>query len=190
MILSFVRFAFARFACVVLILGCLTSSARAADSQPPTVFDGAYQGLLVGGLAGLSVGYLFARQNGLHSSDWKPLVYGAGIGALTGSVLGLTLGIVDMSQSRPGRNGYVMRDGLYGAGLGAVLGGIVGGLAALSSKKGEHVLLGGSIGVLSGTCLGIGVGFVEGYRKYSATVAPVQQADGSVSFVPAVAGRF
>jgi hypothetical protein len=188
MMRSFVRIL--QTACVVLVLGCLAPSARAAESQPPTVFDGAYQGLLVGGLAGLSVGYLFARQDGLHSSDWKPLVYGAGIGALTGSVLGLTLGIVDMSQNRPGRNGYVMRDGLYGAGLGAVLGGIVGGLAAISSKKGEHILLGGSIGVLSGTCLGMGVGFVEGYRKYSATVAPVQQPDGSVSFVPAFAGRF
>ena len=183
-----------RALCMVALLACfattISTSAHAADLQPPTVFDGAYQGLLVGALAGGATGYLFARQDGLHSSDWKPLVYGAGIGALTGSVLGLTLGIVDMSQGKPGRNGYVMRDGLYGAGLGAVLGGIAGGLAAISSKKGEHILLGASIGVLSGTCLGMGVGFVEGYRKYSAAVAPVQQADGSVTFVPAVAGRF
>jgi len=183
-----------RALCVAALLACfatsISTSARAAELQPPTVFDGAYQGLLVGALAGGATGYLFARRDGLHSSDWKPLVYGAGIGALTGSVLGLTLGIVDMSQGKPGRNGYVMRDGLYGAGLGAVLGGIAGGLAAISSKKGEHILLGASIGVLSGTCLGMGVGFVEGYRKYSASVAPVQQADGSITFVPAVAGRF
>jgi hypothetical protein len=183
-----------RALCGVALITCIamstSTSARAADLQPPTVFDGAYQGLLVGALAGGATGYLFARQDGLHSSDWKPLVYGAGIGALAGSALGLTLGIVDMSQNRPGRNGYVMRDGLYGAGLGAVLGGIAGGLAAISSKKGEHILLGASIGVLSGTCLGMGVGFVEGYRKYSASVAPVQQADGSVTFVPAVTGRF
>ncbi len=190
MIRSIVR-ALCRFLCLALALVCLVPSARAADLQPPTVFDGAYQGLLVGGVAGLSTGYLFARRGGWHSSsDWKPLVYGAGIGALAGSALGLTLGIVDMTQNKPGRNGYVMRDGLYGAGLGAVLGGIAGGLAALSSKKGEHILLGGSIGVLSGACLGMGVGFVEGYRKYSASVAPVRQADGSVTFVPAVGGRF
>ena len=182
-----------RALCAATLLACFatSTSARAADLQPPTVFDGAYQGLLVGALAGGATGYLFARQDGWKSSsDWKPLVYGAGIGALTGSVLGLTLGIVDMAQSKPGRNGYVMRDGLYGAGLGAVLGGIAGGLAAVSSKKGEHILLGGSIGVLSGACLGMGVGFVEGYRKYSASVAPVQQADGSVTFAPALAGRF
>jgi hypothetical protein len=83
-----------------------------------------------------------------------------------------------------------MRDGLYGAGLGAVLGGIAGGLAAISSKKGEHILLGGSIGVLSGTCLGMGVGAVEGYRRYGASVVPAQQADGSLTFLPAVSGRF
>jgi hypothetical protein len=142
-------------------------------------------------MAGVATGYLFARRGGWNSSnDWKPLVYGAGIGALSGAAIGLTLGIVDMSQRKPGRNGYVMRDGLYGAGLGAVLGGIAGGLAAISSKKGEHVLLGASIGVLSGTCLGMGVGFAEGYRKYSAQISAAQQANGSVAFLPAVAGKF
>jgi hypothetical protein len=177
--------------CVAALVLCLRSSVQAAETQPPTVFDGAYQGLLVGALAGGATGYMFSRSDTWKTSNgWKPLVYGAGIGALAGSAIGLTLGIVDLSQRKPGRNGYVMRDGLYGAGLGAVLGLIAGGLAALSSKKGEHVLLGGSIGVLSGTCLGMGVGFFDGYRKSSVSVAPVQQADGSVTFVPAVAGRF
>jgi hypothetical protein len=178
---------------LVTLLACLAGSAKAAEAAatPPTVFDGAYQGLLVGGMAGVATGYLFARRGGWNSSnDWKPLVYGAGIGALSGAAIGLTLGIVDMSQRKPGRNGYVMRDGLYGAGLGAVLGGIAGGLAAISSKKGEHVLLGASIGVLSGTCLGMGVGFAEGYRKYSAQISAAQQANGSVAFLPAVAGKF
>jgi hypothetical protein len=175
----------------VTIVGLFALPVHATDSRRPTVFDGAYQGLLVGGTAGLATGYLFARQEGWDGDkDWKPLVYGLGIGALAGSAIGLTLGIVDVSQDKHGRNGYVMRDGLYGALLGAILGGIAGGLAAISSEKGEHVLLGSSIGVLSGTCLGMGVGFVEGYREHSASVAPVQQADGSVSFIPAVSGTF
>jgi hypothetical protein len=180
--------------CAIALLLLLAASARrgfAAELPPPTVFDGAYQGLLVGGTAGLATGYLFARRGGWNSSsDWKPLAYGAGIGALSGAVIGLTLGIVDMAQSKPGRNGYVMRDGLYGAGLGAVLGGIAGGLAALSTKKAEHILLGGSIGVLSGTCLGMTVGFIEGYRRYAVSVAAVEEAGGSHTFVPAVAARF
>ena len=177
--------------CALVLVAAFARSARAAELPPPTVFDGAYQGLLVGALAGGATGYLFARSDTWKvSGGWKPLVYGVGIGAITGSVLGLTLGIVDMAQRKPGRNGYVMRDGLYGAGLGAVLGGIAGVLGAISSKKGEHILLGGSIGVLAGTCGGMAVGFVEGYRKYSASVSTVQQSDGSVSFLPAVVGRF
>lgn len=177
--------------CLLTVLAGLVPAAHAAEAQPPTVFDGAYQGLLVGGTMGLAIGYLFARQNGWDSSDdWKPLVYGAGVGAIAGSVFGLTLGIVDTAQDNPGRSGYVMRDGLCGAGLGAILGGIAGGLAAISSKDAEHVLLGGSIGVLSGAGLGMGVGFIEGFHKYSPSVAPVQHADGSVTFVPAVTGRF
>jgi hypothetical protein len=95
-----------------------------------------------------------------------------------------------MAQNRPHRNAYVMRDGLYGAGLGLVLGGIAGGLAAISTKKAENILLGGSIGVLAGTVSGIAVGFVEGYRKYSASVSAVQQSDGSLALLPAVTGRF
>ena len=168
------------------------SPARAAEALPaPTVFDGAYQGRLVGAVAGTATGYLFARSDtGNESGGWKPLVYGAGIGALSGAALGLTLGIIDMSQSRPRRNGYVMRDGLYGAGLGLVLGGIAGGLGALASQEAEHILLGMSIGVLSGTLGGMAVGFAEGYRKYSVTATPVRQADGSMSFLPAVAGRY
>jgi hypothetical protein len=166
-------------------------SARAAETERPTVFDGAYQGLLVGALAGSATGYLFARSDTWNETGgWKPVVYGLGIGALSGAALGLTLGVVDLAQRHPGRNGYVMRDGLYGAGLGAVLGTIAGGLAALSSKKGEHVLLGASIGVLSGTVAGMTIGFVEGYRKYAVTVAPVERSDGTVGYLPAVAGRF
>jgi hypothetical protein len=182
---------FVHILCGVIVASALARSASAADLPPPTVFDGAYQGLLVGALAGTATGYMIARSDTWDKSGgWKPLAYGAGIGAISGAVLGLTLGIVDMSQRKPHRNAYVMRDGLYGAGLGAVLGAIGGSLAALSTKRGENILLGTSIGVLAGTCGGIAVGFVEGYRKYSASVAPVQQSDGSVGFVPAVVGRF
>jgi len=77
-----------------------------------------------------------------------------------------------------------------GAGLGFVLGGIAGGMAALSTKHAENILLGGSIGVLAGTVGGIAVGFVEGYRKYSASVSAVQQSDGSLALLPSVVGRF
>jgi hypothetical protein len=174
----------------VLSIG-LAGSARADQLPPPTVFDGAYQGLLVGAIAGAATGYMFARSDTWNESGgWKPVVYGLGIGAISGSLLGLSLGIVDMTQRKPHRNAYVMRDGLYGAGLGALLGGIAGGMAALYAKDAEYALLGASIGVLSGTIGGMAVGFVEGYRKYSASLSAVQQSDGRLTFVPAIAGRF
>jgi hypothetical protein len=178
---------------VVLATLAVPRPARAADLPAPTVFDGAYQGLLVGALAGTATGYMVARSDTWNETGgWKPVVYGLGIGALTGSVLGLSLGIVDMVDRKPHRNGYVMRDGLYGAGLGFVLGSIAGGLAALSTKHAENILFGGSIGVLAGSVGGMVVGFVEGYRKYSATatVSTVQQADGSLALLPALVGRF
>jgi hypothetical protein len=175
---------------VVLGFG-FARSASAGELPPPTVFDGAYQGLLVGAIAGAATGYMFARSDTWNESGgWKPLAYGAGIGAITGSVFGLTLGIVDMAQRKPHRNGYVMRDGLYGAGLGLALGGIAGGLAAIYAEDAEYAVLGASIGVLTGTVGGMAVGFVEGYRKYSASLAAVQQSDGRLTFLPAVAGRF
>ncbi|MBN2576361.1 MAG: hypothetical protein JXP73_17500 [Deltaproteobacteria bacterium] len=183
------RCAYSAIACA-LVVG-LGRPAHAADLPPPTVFDGAYQGLLVGAIAGAATGYMFSRSDTWDKSGgWKPVAYGTGIGALSGAVLGLTLGVVDMAQHKPHRNAYVMRDGLYGAGLGAVLGGIAGGMAAIYAKEFEYALLGASIGVLTGTVGGFAVGFVEGYRKYSATLAPVRQSDGSHAFVPALVGRF
>jgi hypothetical protein len=178
-------------ALAVALAVCLTRQARADSLPPPTVFEGALHGMLVGAVAGAATGYIFARDDTWNKSGgWKPIAYGTGIGALSGAALGLTLGIVDMTQNKPHRNAYVMRDGLYGAGLGFVLGGIAGGMAAISSKKAENILLGGSIGVLAGTITGIGIGFFEGYRKYSASVAAVQQSDGSLALLPSVAGRF
>jgi len=174
--------------CMLALLGVSPRTARA--DQAPTIFDNAYQGLLVGGLAGTATGYFFARQDGWTSGDWKPLVYGAGIGAIAGSTIGLTLGIVDMAQDKPHRHGYVMRDGLLGAGFGAVVGGLIGGLTAISTKKGEHILLGGSIGVLSGTVLGMTLGIIEGQKKSRVAIVPVAQAGGAVAFLPGVVGNF
>lgn len=52
----------------------------------------------------------------LHSSDWKPLVYGIDIGALAGAGVGLTLGVVAAAKDKPGRAPYVVRDMAYGEG--------------------------------------------------------------------------
>jgi hypothetical protein len=182
-----------------LVMGGRAGSAHAED-QRPTVFDFAYQGLLAGAGAGLAGGYLVAREGGWHtSSDWKPLAYGAGIGALVGSGIGLTVGVIDVAQDKSGRARYVLRDMGLGEGFGATVGVIAGGLAAISTKKGEHVLLGAAIGVLSGAVLGAAFGFFEGGRAPSPTtdnrsvglsVVPVVEAGGTLAFLPALSGRY
>jgi phage tail tape-measure protein len=155
----------------------------------------------VGSVAGLAAGYLVARDDGWQTSkDWKPLVYGIGIGALVGSGIGLTLGIVDVAQDTPGRTRHVLRDMLYGEGFGATAGAIAGGLTAMSTKKPEHILLGASIGVLSGAVLGAVFGFFEGGMRaptahpttdrMSLSVVPVVEAGGKLAYLPALSGRY
>jgi hypothetical protein len=184
------------------LVACGLAGTARADDDKPTVFTFAYQGLVVGAGAGLAGGYLVARDGGWKSSDWKPLVYGAGIGALVGSGVGLTLGIVDVTQDKPGRTRYVLRDMALGEGFGATVGGIAGALAAISTKKPEHILLGASIGVLSGAVLGAVFGFVEGRhaRSHGApdtgsqhlalSVVPVVEAGGKLAYLPALSGRY
>lgn len=151
-----------------------------------------YQGFFSGALAGVSVGYLFARPHGIGSDDWRPLVLGAGIGALSGAAFGFSLGLLDDS----GR--YVARDMSVGVGFGGLLGATAGGLAAVASSEPEHILFGAAIGSLAGLGLGIVAGFIEGQvhsddrqRRPSARlrVSPSSIAVAG-TWLPAVAGRF
>jgi hypothetical protein len=189
----------------------LTATAR-ADDQRPGVFTYAYQGLVVGGGVGLAAGYLAAsddlwKDNGSQSRDWKPIAYGVGIGALVGSGVGLTLGIIDTTQNKPGRTHYILRDMAYGVGFGATAGAIVGGLTAISAKDGteagKDILLGTSIGIISGAVLGGVVGFLEGQhaqhahseletenQRFALSVMPVVGAGGKLTYLPALFARY
>jgi hypothetical protein len=200
---------------LILILGLLITvgaPAPAAAQTPepigarPSVFTYAGRGFLMGGMLGMSTGYLFARSGGWDDNDWKPLTYGTGVGALAGGVLGLTLGIVDMNKNTPGYGAVILRDTVYGSGFGAVAGGIVGALAFISTQEGEHVLLGASVGALVGAAAGVVLGVVEGNRALSRTqgygqrqdeqpsftisVATAPELDGSPLFMPALVGRY
>jgi hypothetical protein len=187
---------------LVAVVTCgLAGTARAKSDEQAGVFTFAFQGLAVGSAAGLAAGYLVARDDGWQTSkDWKPLVYGTGIGALVGSGIGLTLGIVDVAQDTPGRTRHVLRDMLYGEAFGATAGAIAGGLTALSTKKPEHILLGASIGVLSGAVLGAVFGFFEGGHaraqsaldtdRFALSVVPVVEASGKLAYLPALSGRY
>jgi hypothetical protein len=187
------------------VVAAAPAPARCADVpiEQPSVFTYAGRGFLVGSMVGLSAGYLTARSGGWNrDDDWQPLVYGTGIGALAGGVLGLSLGIVDMSRNTPGYGAVILRDTVYGAAFGAAGGGIVGTLALVSTKKGEHVLLGAAVGALAGATAGVALGIVEGNRAITRSRNPDPQArfgvtlgaaaglDGDPVWFPAFLGRY
>ena len=120
-----------------------------------SAFGSAYRGLLAGGITGLGVGYLVARDggHGLRDEGWRALVFGSGVGALTGAGLGLTLHLLE-----PRIGHYASRDLLYGSMLGALAGATAGGLSAVVGSDAEHILLGAGIG----TAVGAGVGLLTG----------------------------
>jgi hypothetical protein len=153
----------------------------------------------MGIFAGLAGGYLVAREGGLHASDWRPLVAGAGIGALGGGALGLTLGLVSTDPASQGRAYLIMREMNRGGQFGLLAGGIVGGLVALGNDHPEHILLGAAIGTLAGTAAGVLVGSLErnpwapprvGSLALEVSLTPLQSARGQLSFGPGVVGRF
>jgi hypothetical protein len=183
---------------VAMTLG-LAASARAEESRP-SIFDYAWQGLSLGAGVGLAAGYLVGREGGWHKSDWKPVAYGGGIGALAGAGIGLTLGVLDLTQSKPSRRAhYVLRDMDLGAGFGFCVGAIAGGLAAISSNKVEHVLFGGAIGVLAGAGLGGILGFFDGPDKpeqastvqpLGVAIVPVLEPNGKLAYLTSLSARY
>lgn len=152
--------------CLALLFVC--NPAQAAGyfgpnpERAPSVFTYAWKGFTLGAVDGLALGYIIARDNGYNKGDWKPLAYGAGIGALAGSGVGFGLGFMDLADNRPGTAAIVLRDMVYGMGFGIVSGALVGTLVMIDSEEPEHILFGASVGALAGTGVGMVVGFIEG----------------------------
>jgi hypothetical protein len=172
-----------------------------SPDRAPSVFSYGYRGLLVGGLGGVAGGYLVARNDGFQDDDWRPLVMGAGIGALSGAVIGLTLGFVDLADDQSGIGAFALRDMLYGAGFGALLGLIAGSLVIVHSHDAEHALFGTAIGTLAGTGVGLIIGLVEGSRivdgpratraaRYRAQLGATRDVSGGLALGPVLSGRF
>jgi hypothetical protein len=183
-------------ATVLLLSTPCRAEPREEPLYTPSIFFYGFDGFVLGTGAGLSAGYLAARAGGWHQDDWQPLLYGAGIGALAGGALGLALGITDLANETPGRGYFIVRDGGYGLGFGAATGAIAGGLAAIGSRKPEHVLFGGAIGGLFGTGAGVALGIVESQRagqrhaRVALTVAAARESGGGTVWMPALDGRF
>jgi hypothetical protein len=191
-----------RRASAILVMAAVLLASRAGQAQQreplytPSIFIYGFDGFALGAMTGVCGGYLGARAGGWHHDDWQPLAYGAGIGALAGGALGISLGITDMVNETPGRGYFVLRDGGYGLGFGLATGAIAGGLAATSTKKAENILFGAAIGGLVGTGLGVILGIIEGNRAWrrhtsvALTLAPAPTTRGDLAWLPSLIGRY
>lgn len=104
----------------------------------------------------------------------------AGVGALSGAGLGLTLGLLEAGDGAIAD--HVTRDMLYGVTFGALTGTIAGGLSAILGGKGAHVPFGAAIGAVAGAGLGVLTGVLWGQR-----VARRRASSGgrALAFIPA-----
>jgi hypothetical protein len=161
-----------------------------AAGERPSAFRSGFRGLIAGGLGGLGAGYLVAR--GADGDAYRPLAFGAGVGALAGAGLGVSLGLLDGGTRGTGY--YVARDMLYGVLFGAGVGAVAGGLSVLLGSEGERVLLGTAVGALGGLGVGLIAGFIEGsareHDRYARRRVALSMAPTSGGFVSGVTGHF
>lgn len=146
------------------------STCRAEDA--PSIVGYGFEALGTGAAMGLGIGYLSTGSE-WESGEWKNLVYGTAIGALSGLGVGLLLGIVDAGTSRGrGVGFYMVRDSNYGVAVGFVAGGIIGLLQWMGDEgRAKDVLLGFAWGTVIGGGAGFIVGIIEGaLRSRSSSV--------------------
>jgi len=175
-------------------------AARADETDHRSVFAYTSNGIGIGALVGLSAGYLVARDPEFDNFRWQPLAMGAGIGAIAGGALGLTLGIVDMASDAPPVGSYVLRDTALGAEFGTLIGLAGGAVAAASSGKKEHILFGAAIGTLAGSGLGVVLGAVSVSRApargkhaalpFTLALGAAPGTDGAPVWMPVLAGCY
>lgn len=200
----------AKLMVIVGLLGCLLQADKAHAAgffgphpdYAPSVFSYGVDGFWTGALVGVSGGYLAARSHGFESDDWRPLVLGAGIGALSGAAVGITLGFADLADDRPGMGSLILRDMGYGGSFGLLIGAVTGALVMIRTDEPEHIGLGAAIGALSGAGAGLIIGAIEGRRivnspahrypgmRLGPSMAMVRDAQGGLVAAPTLRGAF
>jgi hypothetical protein len=189
-----------RAAAAALLVGISVVPAEAsAREEPPAAVAYGFDGFWTGAQIGLASGFL---ATGRHYEDheWRKLVWGAGLGALVGAGVGITLGIVDVGSPPPHTGHLVLRDIGYGVGLGAIAGAAVGALYWADGGEPKNLLTGAAIGTLAGAGAGVVFGLLEGALAPRES-AVVQSAGASwrlsligsgASYLPmpAIVGRF
>lgn len=185
-----------------LVLGLTAAPSLCfADDSAPSIVSYGMDGFWTGAQIGLAAGFL-ATGSEYESEEWRKLVFGAGVGALAGVGLGLTLGILDVGEAPPQTGGLILRDVGYGVGLGAVVGTAVGALFLIDSGEAKNLLTGAAVGTLIGAGAGLAFGVIEGAAADRAPEPALDRAaQGSLKLtligseeslwpLPAVAGTF
>lgn len=163
------------------------STSRAAMPDANILFDYGFKGLTLGAEVGLAVGYLASGR--YEEDDWRNLVLGAGIGALTGMTTGMIIATGYVTSGGGVPVGYFMlRDAGYGTWIGAAVGAMVGALLWVDDGQPRDVLQGAGYGTLFGAVSGMVYGIIEGnnaspsphrydyYSEWRFSVSPVQVA--------------
>jgi hypothetical protein len=154
---------------IALFASSVPRTCQAEDA--PSIVGYGFEGLGTGAAVGLGVGYL-ATGPEFQSGEWKKLVYGTAIGALSGLGVGLLLGIVDAGTSKGrGVGFYMVRDSNYGVSVGFVVGGIIGVLEWIGDGSGKDLLRGLAWGTVIGGGAGFLVGILEGVLRGSGSSA-------------------
>lgn len=147
--------------------------AYAEEDSTPSILGYALEGFGTGLATGFAVGYL-ATGPKFEKDEWRTVLLGGGIGALSGTGIGLILGIVDASTVPNGRGVgfYIMRDSNYGYSAGFLVGGVIGAIIWASGGVSKDLLLGMAWGTVIGAGAGMLLGIVEGaLRKGSGSHA-------------------
>ena len=134
-----------------------------AEDDTPSIFSYALSGFGTGLATGFAVGYLSTGPE-FESNEWRKILFGGGIGALSGLGIGLVLGVVDAGGKPEGRGVgfYIMRDSNLGFTVGALAGSVVGALYWAGGGSPKDVLIGLSWGTVIGAGAGLILGAIEG----------------------------
>ena len=186
-----------------IVVACLAAPcvARATEDEPPSVIKYGTNGFMTGAQIGLASGYL-ATGREYESREWRKLVFGTGVGAIAGTGIGLTLGLLDVGGPAPGTGWLALRDTGYGIGLGVLVGTATGALFLINSGRPKNLLTGAAIGGLIGAATGAVVGVIEGAQRQREPAEPrvarsgvtlhfgVTSSPDTAALMPAVAGTF
>jgi hypothetical protein len=154
------RITFAAAALAFAATALPPASSRADMPDAGSLVDYGFKGFTLGLELGLAVGYITTGPK-WQQSEWKNLVIGMGVGALSGMTTGIVIAVADSTADGVPGGYYLLRDAGYGTLLGATMGGVVGMLFWVDDGSSKDVLQGAAWGSIFGAGAGLVYGVIE-----------------------------